>query len=174
VWAAWFVCLPAALQASSGVASQVYTIPLPASTAAARIEFQVAYGSLSGEWSHTATSLGGWEVTVAFDAAHCALHCTYRRTRDTLLLKPITSIRVYTGPGARPISVTVDPAGLGLPAAVRQVTIRPEAFGLPGKWAAVWPVPDRDGRAPVPLHADPAFSATPSPAAPTAPLPLRR
>ena len=41
--------------------------------------------------------LGGWEVKVAFNPVHCELHCSYRRTREDSLLKPVTSIRIYSG-----------------------------------------------------------------------------
>jgi hypothetical protein len=179
VWAAWFVCLPAALQAFPGDSSQVYTIPLPASVAAAKVELQVAYGGLPAQWANgwptSATSLGGWKVTVSIDSTHCEIHCTYRRTRDTLLLKPITLIRIYAGPGSKPTTLIVDPAGLKLPAAASQVAICQQEFGLPGKWwAAALPAPDGSGAALASIYAHPGFSETHSPAAHTAPLPLRR
>jgi len=184
VWAAWFVCLPAALQAFPGDGSQTYTIPIPASAAPAKVEFQVTYGSLPGGWATSAaspggwatsaTSLGGWEVTVAFDPAHCAIHCTYRRTRDAVLLKPITWIRIHSAPGSKPTTAIVDPAGLRLPSIASQVMIRPEEFGLPGRgWAARFPVANREGRSPVSIHAGAGLSATHSPAAQTPALPLR-
>ena len=188
-WAAWFLCLPAALQAFPGDGSQTYAIPIPASAAPAKVEFQVTYGSLPGGWassaaSLSATSLGGWEVTVALDTAHCVIHCTYRRTREALLLKPITSIRIYAGPGSnggqgpgaggQTTTVTVDPAGLGLPSIASHVMICPEEFGLPGRgWAAAFVVPDREGRAPASIHAGAILSGTHSPAAETPVLPLR-
>ena len=179
MWAAWCVCLPAALEAFPGDGSRVYTVPIPASVAPAKLEFQVTYGSLPGAWATSATSLGGWEVTVAFDAAHCVIHCTYRRTRDALLLQPITSIRISNwgqGPwaGGQPTTVTVDPAGLRFPSIASLVVICPEEFGLPGRgWAAAVLVPDRQGRAPAASRAAASLSATHSPAALTPDLPLR-
>jgi hypothetical protein len=179
VWAAWFVCLPAVLHAFPGDGSQVHTVSIPVSVAPAKVEFQVTYGSLPGGWATSATSLGGWEVTVAFDAAHCVIHCTYRRTRDALLLQPITSIRISNGgqgpgPGGQPTTVTVDPAGLTFPSIASLAMICPEEFGLPGRrWAAAMLVPDRQGRAPASIHAADGLSATHSLAAITPALPLR-
>jgi hypothetical protein len=161
VWAAWFVCLPSTLQAFPGDGSQVYTIALPASTAPTKIEFEVSY-------------LGGWEVTVAFDPEHCQLHCTYRKTRQEALLKPITSIRIYAGPAAKPTTLIVNPAGLGLPAAAGLTAIRAEEFGLPGRW---WPVallfPEHEARAPAAVRAGPIASTTLWSAPHSAALPLR-
>ena len=172
--AAWFVCLPALLQAFPGDGSQVYTVAVPASVAPAKVEFQVAYGSLPGGWATPPASLGGWEVTVAFDTAHCVIHCTYRRTREALLLKPITSIRIYSGPGSKPTTVIVDPAGLRLPSIASQVITCPEQAGLPGRrWAARFPAPHGDGRLPASIHAAASLSATHAPAALTPALPLR-
>ena len=174
VWATWFVCLPAALQAFPGDGSETYAIPIPASVAPATVEFQVTYGSLPGGWATSATSIGGWEVTVALDTAHCVVHCTYRRTREALLLKPITSIRIHTVPGSKPTTVTVDPAGLTLPSMASQVTISPEEFGLPVRgWAAALLVSEGEGRAPVSIRAGASIAGTRSPAAQTAALPLR-
>jgi hypothetical protein len=175
VWAAWLVCLPVVLHALPGDGSRVYTVPFPASLAPAKVEFRVAYGSLPGEWAASPASLGGWEVTVAFDPMHCVIHCTYRRTRDAVLLQPVTSIRIYAGPGTggEPTTVIVDPAGLRFPFATSQALICPEGFGLPGRGWAAYVVPDREGRAPASIYAAASISATHSPAAVTPALPLR-
>jgi hypothetical protein len=178
-WAACLVCLPAVLQAFPGDGSRVYTMSFPAPMANAKVEFQVAYGGLASAWAASAATvskadLGGWEVTVAIDPAHCVIHCTYRRTREALLLQPITSIRIHAWPGSKPTMVVIDPAGLRFPLAASHVTICPEGFGLPGKgWAARFVLPDAIGREPVPIHAGASPSGTHSPAADSPALPLR-
>jgi len=64
------------------------------------------------------TTAAGWEVTVDFDAVHCAVYCSYRRTRDAgLLPPPVTTIRFFAGGAARPVTAVVDPAGVRAPRA---------------------------------------------------------
>jgi hypothetical protein len=78
-----------------------------------------------GLWKATAvpgdvlsTTTAGWQVTVEFDAVHCAVYCTYRRTRDAgLLPPPVTTIRFFAGGAAKAVIAVVDPAGTGSPRA---------------------------------------------------------
>ena len=129
------MCLPAGLQAFPSNADSTYTVTLPVAAPPAQIEFQVAYTGLPGAWTNSVNSLalGGWEVTVAFDPAHCELHCTYRRTREGPFLQPITTIRINSSPPSNSTTIRVDPAGLGLPTAASPVSVAAEAVVLSGK-----------------------------------------
>ena len=147
-----FACLPGMLQAQS-----IYTIHIPDSGApatfglyltysptdagfhqAAATEFTVSGGSL---YTAPPISAGDWEVTVAFDLAHCGIYCNYRRKANAsgrtslvdLLPPPITVIQVYTGSAAKPAMVFVDPAGLRLPGARSSLAVTLETVCLPGR-----------------------------------------
>jgi hypothetical protein len=128
------------------------------------------------------TSLGGWEVTTGFDPIRCEVYCIYRQRSDasgrtpllSLLAPPITVVEVYTGPAQKPIIVTFDPAGLGLPAADTKFVPKQDRLCLPGRKVAV------SAPATLPEPAMPASYRTtlPSPAADPQPdcrsaLPLR-
>jgi hypothetical protein len=101
---------------------QVYDIRVPGAGASTRIETSVSYG-------------GGWEVTVDFDAVRCELHCTYRRLRFAggLLPRPATTIQVRTDFASKPITIVVDPAGLGLPSAVSVGSARSDDICASGR-----------------------------------------
>src|SRR5215469_13208170 len=114
--------------------SEIYRIHIPRCESESEAALQVTYssGGASGI-AHEADSLnresiwrdgrsttaGEWEVTVAFDPVHCDIYCAYRRRTDsvvrTSLLPPVTTIRVSRDSISKPLTVAVDPAGLGFP-----------------------------------------------------------
>ena len=78
------LCLPGALHADN-----TYRFRMPETQA-----------PISVEWSVTSVS-PDWEIELAFDPALCEISCTYRLKRNTtLLLPPVTTIRVYAGEGS--------------------------------------------------------------------------
>jgi hypothetical protein len=84
------------------------------------------------EWSVTSVSQD-WEIEVVFDPALCEISCTYRLKRNTtLLLPPMTTIRVYTGEGS-PTTLVVDPAGVRFPGAFDAAGVSWEPASLPGR-----------------------------------------
>lgn len=117
------VCLAGTLHA------QVYLFRFPAAKPPVRIGLAVGYSTpASSEFSASPSSgAGGWEVTVAFNSAHCEILCTYRRKPDShgqihfadLVLPPLSTMQVFTEGASRPTLIMVDPAGLGGPRAVR-------------------------------------------------------
>jgi hypothetical protein len=138
-------------------AQSIYTIHIPDSGAPATFELDVTYSSTDAVLNHTAAreftvpagslytapaiSAGDWEVTVAFDLAHCGIYCAYRRKGNAsdrtplidLLPPPITVIHVYRGAAAKPAIVFVDPAGLRLPAASSYIAVIRETVFIPGR-----------------------------------------
>jgi hypothetical protein len=120
------VCLPGMLRGDDG--SRDYVIHLSGSTPPAKLELSVTPASAE------------WEVTAVYDAARCEIHCTWRRKEDALgsrrlvsLLPPIAVIRMYSNFAATPDSVTIDPAGLGLPGVTRDLPLRQEAIFMPAR-----------------------------------------
>ena len=122
----------------------VYTVYVPNSGLVSILAWHVTYASTGAGFTDNATSpavLGGWEVTVAFDVAHCGIYCAYRRKPDVwgrtpmldLLLPPVVAIEVYKDSVSKPAMVIVDPAGLRVPAVSNQVGMTPEKICLPGK-----------------------------------------
>lgn len=88
------------------------------------------------------TDLGGWEVTAGFDPVRCEIYCIYRQKpnasgRAPLLAPPITIVEVYAGAASKPVIVTFDPAGLGLPAATSKFMPGRETVFLPGRKLAI-------------------------------------
>jgi len=88
----------------------------------------------------SATRVGDWEVTVAFDIVRCEISCAYRQKQDTFgrvrlgsLLAPVIEIRIDTGFGSRPETVLLDPAGLLLPTATRSVRFTPDQLCIPAR-----------------------------------------
>src|SRR5262249_5153855 len=83
------------------------------------------------------TTAGEWEVTVAFDPVHCDIYCAYRRRTDsvvrTSLLPPVTTIRVSRDSISKPLTVAVDPAGLGVPSLTCNPVASCPQFYLPKK-----------------------------------------
>ena len=132
-----FVCLPGLLHArdASGdvlrdSGNRIYTIHLSSSRPVAKIEVSLAQASAQ------------WEVTAAYDSAVCEIHCSWRRKRDafgrvplaSFLLPPIATIRIYTNFVSRsPAVIVVDPAGLGLPGAARDVPLTQDAACIPAR-----------------------------------------
>lgn len=121
-----FVCLPGMLRADDG--SRDYVIHLSGSTPPAKLELSVTPASAE------------WEVTAVYDAARCEIHCTWRRKEDAFgsrrlvsLLPPMAVIRMYSNFAAPPDTVTIDPAGLGLPGVTCDVPLRREAIFMPAK-----------------------------------------
>lgn len=135
-FAALFLCLPGMLQARD----RDYTIHLSDSTPLAKVELSVTPAS------------AGWDVTADYDADRCEIHCSWRRKRDAFgsmppflhLLPPIAVIRIYSNFVSRPATVTIDPAGLGLPGATRDVPLRPDAIFIAARKLFVTP-PARRG-----------------------------
>jgi hypothetical protein len=121
---------------------RAYTIHLPGATAVARIELSV---------EQTSTE---WEVTALYDAARCEIHCLWRHKRDALglaplLAPPIAALRIYSNFVATPYTVSVDPAGLGLPGAMRDGPLCRAAAFLPARRLFVTsPAQCGDGGAP--------------------------
>jgi hypothetical protein len=120
-----FVCLPGMLRADS---TQTYVIHLSGPMPLAKVEMSVTPASAE------------WEVTAVYDAARCEIHCTWRRKEDAFgsrrlasLLPPIAVIRIYSNFAAAPETVTIDPAGLGLPIVTRDVPLRQEAIFIPAR-----------------------------------------
>ena len=108
---------------------QTYTIHLSPSTPLAKIELSVTQASAE------------WEVTATYDPALCEIHCVSRRKRDwfgrtplaSLLLPPFAAIRIYTDFVSKPAIVIVNPAGLGLPCATRDIPFTQEAIYFPSR-----------------------------------------
>jgi len=131
--------------------SQVFHIRVAISGPPSKIEWDMAYSSFEAG----ATRVGDWEVTVAFDAAKCEIHCTYRRAQRAfgatsladLWLPPVTTIRLYTDPESQPATVIVDPAGLRLPSAASKTLVTQEKLCVPGRRLAV-PVQQVESEAP--------------------------
>jgi len=143
-------CLSGILHAQS-----IYTIPIPEAGTPAKFELYVTYSPTDAWFNHAALeftvpagslytapaiSFGDWEVTVSVDVARCGIYCAYRRKREAAgrtslvdLLPPITAIRVYAGSAPRPAIMFVDPAGLRLPAASRDIVIARETICIPGR-----------------------------------------
>jgi hypothetical protein len=131
------VCLPGLLHAretskdvlrDSG--SRFYTIHLSRSRPVAKIEVSVAQASAE------------WEVTATYDSTQCEIHCSWRRKRDafgrtplaSFLLPPIAAIRIYTDfVSQSPAVIVVDPAGLGLPGAARDVPLTQDTVCIPAR-----------------------------------------
>lgn len=110
--------------------AQVFTIHVPQTPS--RIELSVGNGSVRTSAMPAATSVGDWEVTVAFDADRCEISCVYRRIRDvTHWLPPVAVIRFYASPGSQPTNITIDPAGLTLPTATGRALVVPEQTCMP-------------------------------------------
>ena len=139
-WASLWLCAPGRLPAQPAV----YTVHVTHTGPLFRLSWRVGYASTDQGFQDSAAlpaSLGGWEVTVARDAAHCGISCAYRRKRDgfgrasvlDLLPPPITAIRVYTDPASKPTTVIVDPAGLRLPTVTNRVLVTGDRLCLPGK-----------------------------------------
>jgi hypothetical protein len=108
--------------------SRTYVIHLSGSSPLAKLELSVTPASAE------------WEVTAVYDAARCEVHCTWRRKEDAFasrrlasLLPPMAVIRMYSNFAAAPDTVTIDPAGLGLPGATRDVPLRQEAIFIPAR-----------------------------------------
>ena len=128
-----FVCLPGMLRARAASesafpdsGSRTYVIHLSGSKPLAKVELSVAPASAE------------WEVTAVYDAARCEIHCTWRRKRDVfgtipLWLPPIAAFRIYSNFVSAPATVTIDPAGLGLPCAARDAPLRHEAIFVPAR-----------------------------------------
>jgi hypothetical protein len=142
---------------------------------AVKVEFRIGYAGLPASVSSSSsTSLGGWEVTVAYDPAHCVIHCLYRRTREATLLKPIISIRIDPGSGSLPRTVIVDPAGLGIPSVMSEAVRWPEKLCLPGaSWTAAMPLPAAGRLVPAAIPARDGFLTTHALATKSPALPLR-
>ena len=149
-----FVCLPGPAQAHdafSDSSSHIYTLHVGNSVRPSKFQVSVTYSSSNAALGPDApggalliapaSSVGGWEVTVGFDAAHCEIHCAYRRKRDAfgrmslagLLLPPITAIQIYEDSASKPLTVIVDPAGLRLPIATGHVVVTESQPGIPGR-----------------------------------------
>ena len=135
-FAALFLCLPGMLQARD----QDYTIHLVDSTPLAKVELSVTPASTE------------WDVIADYDAERCEIHCSWRRKRDAFgslppflhLLPPIAVIRIYSNFVSRPVTVTIDPAGLGLPGAARDVPLRLDAIFIAARKLFVTPPALRD------------------------------
>jgi hypothetical protein len=146
----------AACACLSGLHAQsIYSIPFPEAGTPAKFELYVTYSPTDAGFNHAALeftvpagslytapaiSFGDWEVTVSVDLTRCGIYCAYRRKREASgrtslidLLPPITAIRVYTGSAAKPAIMFVDPAGLRLPAATRDIVIARETICIPGR-----------------------------------------
>jgi hypothetical protein len=113
---------------ADGGSGQTYVIHLSGSTPLAKVDLFVTPASAE------------WEVTAVYDAARCEIHCTWRRKEDAFgsrrlvaLLPPIAVIRMYWSFAAPSDTVTIDPAGLGLPGATRDVPLRQEAIFIPAR-----------------------------------------
>jgi len=87
------------------------------------------------------TTAGEWEIAVAVDRIHCDIYCAYRRRQDAptrlspvaLLLPPITAIQVSLDGVTKPLSFSIDPAGLAYPCATCDFAGAPEQLYLPAK-----------------------------------------
>ena len=121
-----------------------YTVYVPNSGPVSRLAWHVTYASTDTGFTDNAASpavLGGWEVAVAIDVAHCGIYCAYRRKPDAwgrtpmldLLLPPVTAIEVYKDSVSKPATVIVDPAGLRVPAVTKNAGVTPDKLCLPGK-----------------------------------------
>jgi len=113
--------------------SQIYRIHIPECESESKAPLQVTYSSGGASvivreadrpnrdiWRNgRSTTAGEWEVTVAFDSVHCDIYCAYRRRPDSMgrteLLPPITTIQVSRDSVSKPVTVAMDPAGLGFP-----------------------------------------------------------
>jgi hypothetical protein len=163
-------------------AGQTYRLHIPVS-ADAKVAWELTYlpRQASRLQEASSASLAGWEVSLAFDAVHCDLYCTYRRKPGAWnrsaaiprLLPPLVAIRIYPNSMARPMTVVVDPAGLGRPGASRSPLAISESAGLPGKKRSLSSPPRPSGT--------PLVAGTPRPdpggrvsvAAPPATTPMR-
>ena len=136
---ALLLCAPGLVHAEPAV----YTVAV-SNAAPVSFAWHVTYSSAAGNFTGGAapvTSLGGWEVTVAFDSSHCGISCSYRRKPDAfgrtpvsgVLPPPITAIQIYSNSASKPTTIIVDPAGISFPAAVNRVVASPEKLCLPGK-----------------------------------------
>jgi hypothetical protein len=136
-----FVCLPGRLHAGNTSAdvlrdvlrdsgNRIYTIHLSSFGPIAKIEVSVAPASVE------------WEFTAVYDSTDCEIHCSWRRKRDALgrtplgsfLLPPIATVRIYANfVSQSPAVIVVDPAGLGLPGATRDIPLTREAVFIPAR-----------------------------------------
>ena len=163
-------------------AGQTYRIHIPVSAPDAKVSWELTYlpRVASRPQDAQTASLAGWEVTLAFDAVHCDLYCTYRRKPGAWnrtgavprLLPPLAAIRIYPNSVARPLTVVVDPAGLSRPAASRSPFANSDSAGLPGKKHSVEDPSRQSAPQHVPANARvyPAGPASPAALPVTAPL----
>ena len=107
--------------------SQVFKIHVADCERPLRIGLQLGYPALPEPFDASAAPvarMGGWEVTVTFDAVRSDVYCSYRRRPagagrpDSIntLLPPVAKIQIFTDSASKPKTVTVDPAGLRFPA----------------------------------------------------------
>jgi hypothetical protein len=173
-----FVCLPGLLHArdTSGdvlldSGARIYTIHLSSTRPVAKIEVSLAQASAE------------WEVTAVYDSTDCEIHCSWRRKRDAFgrtplaafLLPPIAAIRIYTNfVSLPPALIVVDPAGLGLPGAARDVLLTPDAVCIPARRLCIAVSGKReDSDGPNRPRADFLFTTNQTEVTPTKSLPLR-
>jgi hypothetical protein len=132
-----FVCLPGLMRArgASGdilpdTGSRIYTIHFSGSRPVAKIEVSLAQASAE------------WEVTAAYDATGCEIHCSWRRKPDafgrmhvsSILPLPVATLRIYTNFVAlSPTVIVMDPAGLRLPGVAGDTPITEEALWIPAR-----------------------------------------
>ncbi len=97
-------------------------------------KFHLALPAAKAEWSSTGVS--NWDVTVTLDAAKCEITCAYRLKRQSpayRLAPPAVAVRIYSDLVSVPDVVTVDPAGLNLPTAARNLPGPKDHPYIPGR-----------------------------------------
>ena len=123
------LCLPGMLPAQSrAVDTRIYTYRIPEAARATGVT--VVFNGAAA---------AGWDVSVAVDPIRCEIYCTYKQRRSAmepaalarLLPPPLAIVQVSRGWPELPVTFTVDPSGLGQPAATAEAALLPGSDFLP-------------------------------------------
>jgi hypothetical protein len=115
------------------IAAQSYKVELGDLRPGARAEVSIGVwrGMISPGETASATA-AGWEVTVEFDAARCAVYCSYRPLRN-LLAPPVVTMRLFAGLNSQPRTFSIDPISRHLPRAGGKTIASHEQLGAPSR-----------------------------------------